>query len=626
MPLRAASGKDARLVIRCAASGPSIPTLEQDESYRLAVSPQQVVITAETVVGALRGLASLQQLLRADERGFYFPAVGIEDAPRFRWRGLLIDVCRHWQPLSVIRRQLDGMELVKLNVLHWHLSDDQGFRVESRRYPALTAKGSDGDFYTQDEVRQVVAYAADRGIRVLPEFDVPGHSTAWMVGYPELGSAPGPFPLTHEFDVHRNVMDPTRESTYQFLDGFFTEMTGLFPDAYFHIGGDENNGKQWNANPRIRDFMRVHRLADTHALQAYFNQRIAPMLTKHGKKMVGWEEILNPALPHNIVVQAWLGAAKLVEIARNGHDAILSAGYYLDLQWPVAEHYLNDPIPQGSNLTPDQAARVLGGEACIWTEYVSAETLEGRVWPRLAAIAERLWSPASVRDVDDMVRRLAAVSRQLEDLGISPRATTEIMFRRLAAGQDPAPLEVLAEALEPDKGFGRSYPTTQWTPLTRFVDAIPPESAGRRRLAQEVEALLAGAPHFTTERLAPLRETFRRWQDASAAFPQWAQGAPQTRELAGRAVSLGAYATLGLAALESLGSGTGAAPAWRQRAIAQLTPGAQREADVIFVVIGPLLQLAMAAANLDRLPGMGAEAWRREVYRAAALVTPRERR
>ncbi|MHB8735612.1 MAG: beta-N-acetylhexosaminidase [Terriglobales bacterium] len=625
-PLRPAAVPDALLVVRCAAPGPEIPTLEQDESYRLTVTPQQAVLEAGNVVGALRGLATLQQLLSADAEGFFFPAVHIEDAPRFRWRGLMIDVCRHWHPASLIKRQLDGMELVKLNVLHWHLSEDQGFRVESHRYPKLTGLGSDGRFYTQDEVREVIAYAADRGIRVLPEFDMPGHSTAWMVGYPELGSAPGPFTVAHDFGVHNNVMDPTRESTYKFLDGFFQEMTALFPDAYFHIGGDENNGKQWQANPRIQQFMRAHDLSDTHALQAYFNQRISPMLTKYGKKMVGWEEILNPALPHDIVVQAWIGTAKLAEIARNGNDAILSAGYYLDLQWPAADHYLNDPIPEGSNLTPEQTARVLGGEACMWSEFVSSETIESRLWPRLAPIAERLWSPASVRDVDDMYRRMAAVSLQLEDRDISPRATTQAMFRRLAAGQDPAPLEVFAEVLEPNKGYSRGDRNTQFTPLSRFVDAVPPESAGRRAMARMVADVLAGAPAFHADGLVALQATLERWQAASAAFPLFVQQAPQTRELAGRAASLGAFAGLGLAALAALRSGVSVSPSWRDAAQNQLTAGAQPDADVIFVVLQPLLQLVFAAASLDRLRTSGVEVWHRDVLTAAAAVTPKERR
>jgi len=625
-PLRPSPATDAWLVVRCAAPAATVPALREDESYRLTVTPQQAVLESAGGVGALRGLATLQQLLSADAQGFFLPTVVVNDAPRFPWRGLLIDVCRHWHPAALIKRQLDAMDLVKLNVLHWHLSEDQGFRVESRRYPKLTGLGSDGNFYTQDEVREVIAYAADRGIRVLPEFDMPGHSTAWMVGYPGLGSAPGPFTVAHGFGVHNNVMDPTRESTYTFLDGFFQEMTALFPDAYFHIGGDENNGRQWQANPHIQAFMRAHHLADTHALQAHFNQRISPLLTKYGKKMVGWEEILDPALPRNIVVQAWKGTAKLAEIARNGNDAILSAGYYLDLLWPASEYYLNDPVPAASQLNAEQAARVLGGEACMWSEFTSSENIEGRLWPWLAPIAERLWSPATVRDVDDMYRRMAAVGLQLEDRDISPRATTGAMLRRLAAGEDPAPLAVLGEAVEPNKGYSRGDHNTQFTPLTRFMDAIPPESAGRRAVARLVGDLLAGAPDFSADRTAALQARFERWQAASAAFPALLQLAPQARELAGRAASLGTYARLGLEAVTALRSNAATTVAWRDAAQQQLVAGAKPDADVIFVVLQPLLQLVFAAASLDRLRAAGPETWRLELQAAAAAATPKERR
>jgi hexosaminidase len=202
--------------------------------------------------------------------------VSIQDRPRFRWRGLLIDSARHFQPLDVIRRNLDAMAAVKLNVLHWHLSDNQGFRIESKRYPKLHGLGSDGHYYTQDEVRGVIAYAQARGIRVVPEFDMPGHGTSWLVGHPELGSAPGPYAIERKPGVMDPTLDPTREEVYRFLDRFLGEMAALFPDAYLHIGGDENEGKHWAANPRIQAFMqRAHGLQDKHALQAYFNRRPA---------------------------------------------------------------------------------------------------------------------------------------------------------------------------------------------------------------------------------------------------------------------------------------------------------------------------------------------------------------
>ncbi len=261
-------------MVSVTAAGQPVQGPDEDESYTLDVAPAGARLTAPTVVGALRGLATLEQLVQADSAGFYLPAVHISDAPRFPWRGVLIDAGRHFVPPELIRRTLDGMAAVKLNVLHWHLSEDQGFRVESKRFPKLHGLGSDGQYYTQQELRDLVAYARDRGIRVVPEFDMPGHSTSWFVGYPEHASAPGPYAIERRFGVFPPAFDPTRESTYLFLEQFITEMTGIFPDPYWHIGGDEVMGKQWNENPRIAAYKRTHGMRTNEALQAHFNQRL----------------------------------------------------------------------------------------------------------------------------------------------------------------------------------------------------------------------------------------------------------------------------------------------------------------------------------------------------------------
>ena len=241
----------ATLVVRCETAGLAMPALGEDESYTLTAD-HQVTLAAHTIAGALRGLETFLQLLSGDRDGFFIPAVSIDDRPRFPWRGLLIDVARHFEPVNVIERELDAMAAVKLNVLHWHLTDDQGFRVEIRKYPKLQELGSDGQFYTQEELREVVEYARMRAIRVVPEFDMPGHVMAWLVGYPELASAPGPFTLPHKAGVFDGVFDPTRSETYKFIDNFVGEISKIFPDAYWHVGGDENNGKAWKASPKIQ--------------------------------------------------------------------------------------------------------------------------------------------------------------------------------------------------------------------------------------------------------------------------------------------------------------------------------------------------------------------------------------
>src|SRR5947208_13333171 len=265
--------------------------------------------------------------------------------------------------------------------------------------------GSDGHYYSQDEVRSLIAYARDRGIRVVPEIDMPGHSTAWFIGYPELASAPGPYEIERKWGVFDPAMDPTQDKTYKFLNEFIGEMAELFPDAYFHIGGDEVNGKQWDANPKIQEFMRAHGLKNDQELQAYFSRHVQEIVKKHHKIMVGWDEILDPALPKEAVIQSWRGQESLADAARRGYRVILSNGYYLDLMYSAASHYLTDPLAAGpATLAPEEKARILGGEACMSSELVTPENIDGRIWPRAAAVAERLWSPAELRDLIPCMR------------------------------------------------------------------------------------------------------------------------------------------------------------------------------------------------------------------------------
>jgi hexosaminidase len=323
----------ATLVIQAAGGTKAIQALGEDESYSLDISSSGARLNAPTTLGVMRGLQTFRQLVQTTSAGFAVPALSIEDSPRFPWRGLMIDVGRHFIPLDVLKRNLDGMAAVKLNVFHWHLSENQGFRIESKKFPKLTGMGSDGLFYTQDEVRSVIAYARERGIRVVPEFDMPGHATAWFVGYPELASGPGPYQIERQWGVFDPAMDPTREETYKFLDGFIGEMAGLFPDQFIHIGGDEVNGKEWDANPKIQAFKSAHGLKDNNDLQAYFNQRVQKIVARHGKTMLGWDEILRPDLPKDTVIQSWRGPDSLAQAAKQGYRGLLSSGFYVDLMW-----------------------------------------------------------------------------------------------------------------------------------------------------------------------------------------------------------------------------------------------------------------------------------------------------
>jgi hexosaminidase len=567
---RIADSGRARLTVEVGGPGEAVQSPEENESYRLEVTPSGARLQAATTVGALRGLETLLQLVERDSLGWYLPAVRIDDTPRFPWRGLLIDVGRHFEPVEAIKRQLEAMAAVKLNVLHWHLSEDQGFRVESIRHPLLHQRGSDGHYYTQAEIRDVVAFARDRGIRVVPEFDMPGHASAWFVGYPELASGTGPYAIERRFGVFAPTFDPTRETTYQFLDAFIAEMAGLFPDRYWHIGGDEVEGSEWRASASIRAFMQAQGLADNAALQAHFNRRMSEILTRHGRRMVGWDEILHPALPATTVIQSWRGQQALREGAAKGYSGILSAGYYLDHMQTAEFHYLVDPLPAGHTLTPEEARRVMGGEACMWHEHVTEESIDSRIWPRMAAIAERFWSPREVRDVADMYRRLGVMGGRLEALGLGHESHTPRMARRLADGQDASALIRLLSLTQPVQFGERSslQRPTQLTPLTFAVDAArpdPPAHWRTRALAAAATGSLPDAPAARRE----LAARFAEWAALLPALDSLARRTPRVREALPAARALARVAAIGSETLTRRAGGS-LDPAWTRARLAEL--------------------------------------------------------
>ncbi len=543
----AAASPGAVLRISAAARAPL--SLGDDERYRLEVKPDEIRLDAPTDLGVLRGLETLLQLLGTSAAGYALPAVVIEDQPRFPWRGLMIDSARHFLPVEVLKRNLDGMAAVKLNVLHWHLTDDQGFRIESKRFPQLHLKGSDGDFYTHEQVREVLAYADARGIRVYPEFDIPGHATAWLVGHPELASIERTYQIERGWGIFDPALDPTKAEVYALLDGFFEEMAGLFTDPYLHIGGDEVNGKDWAASPRIQAYMREHQLADGHALQRHFNERILKTVTRLGKKMIGWDEIFQPGMPTDIVIHSWRGREAMEQAAKLGYQSILSNGYYIDLMQPASFHYLNDPLPADSPLSPAEAARVLGGEATMWSEHVTPETVDSRIWPRTAAIAERLWADASVRDVEALYRRLEVLSVQLEEHGLTHLKNRGMLMRRLVGTADPRPLEILADVVEPVKLYARNEGNayTQHSPYTLLPD-IAVADAPDARAFREAVRLYQKNPDASHR--SAVRGWLERWRDNHAAFTALAARAPALREALPLSEALHQAALVGLATLE----------------------------------------------------------------------------
>jgi hexosaminidase len=535
--------------------GPSDPVqqLGEDESYHLSITATGVQLSAANPLGVLHGLQTFLQLVKITPQGFAAPVVAIDDQPRFAWRGLMIDAGRHFMPLDTIERNLDGMEAVKLNVLHWHLSENQGFRVESKLFPLLQKDGSNGLYYTQQQIRGLIEYARDRGIRVVPEFDVPCHTTAWFVGYPQLASGAGPYKIETRWGVFDPAMDPTREGTYQFLDRFIGEMTALFPDAYFHIGGDECNGKEWDANSRIQAFKQAHGLKDNAALQSYFSAKVQKLVAAHHKIMEGWDEVLQPDTPKDVVIQSWRGPTALAAAARQGNRGLLSTGYYIDLNQSAAQHYLADPLGgEGASLTQEQKARILGGEATMWSEFVTPENVDSRIWPRTAAIAERLWSPQDVRDVDSMYKRLAVISQKLQYYDLRHISSTDLMLQRMSGQTDPRYLKVLAAVVQPPEGYEREelrqYDAT--TPLNRLVDAVPPESETARKFGDLTKQILAGKA--SPAQWQEARDWLVMWRDNDAKLQPLLENSDLTAELVPVSRTLSQVAAIGLQALDDL--------------------------------------------------------------------------
>lgn len=599
MPLnnQLADSAKATLLIRCESGGRKVQELGEDESYTLEVSPARATLTAPNPLGLLHGLQTFLQLVEPTPAGFAVPVVTIKDEPRFAWRGLLIDVSRHFIPLAVLKRNLDGMAAVKMNVLHWHLSDDEGFRVESKRLPKLHELGSEGQYYTQAEIRDFLAYARDRGIRVVPEFDMPGHSRSWVAAYPELASLPGPYKAGRMANAD-TVMDPTRDGTYKFLDKFIGEMAALFPDAYFHIGGDEVNNKPWDSSPKIQEFIRARGMKNNRDLQAYFNQRLLKIVGKHGKIMMGWDEVLHPDLPKTVLVQSWRGQESLAAAARQGYRGLLSFGYYLDLMWPASRHYAVDPMAgAAASLSPEEAKRILGGEACMWAEYITPETIDSRVWPRLAAIGERFWSPQAVKDPGSMYQRLDEVSWRLGWLGLTHESNYVPMLRRLAGAEDIRALRILAEAVEPTKDYTRSevfpQPPVKSVSLNRLVDAARPESAVAHRFAELVEKYIqSGYQDSAAE--GQMRSWLVRWQGNHANLNPLLERSFLLAEDEPLSEDLATLATAGLQALDSIGRKQTLPEAWRTEQLAVVERAMKPRANLL-VMVAPSIQKLIEA-------------------------------
>jgi len=435
-----------------------------EEAYSLIVSPERIIVASHSPRGLFYGAVTLWQLAA----GAQIPALQIEDAPRFRWRGLMLDSARHYQSPQFIERLLDTMALHKLNVLHWHLTDDQAWRIEIKKYPQLTAVGAwrvpagpaaaadidpatkrprlYGGFYTQEQVRAIVAYAAARHITVVPEIEMPGHASAAIAAYPQLGVTGKPSVVPADWGIYPNLFN-VEDSTFAFLENVLSEVIELFPGEYIHVGGDEAVKNQWAASARVQSRRREFGVKDEHGLQSYFVQRIEKYLNAQGRRLIGWDEILEGGLAPNATVMSWRGIQGAVAAAEAGHDAVLSPAptLYFDNRPLNTAHtgrgpvvsiedvYRFDPAPPA--LSEAQRAHILGVQANLWTEHVrTEERAEYMFFPRAAAIAEVGWSPAERIDWQSFSARLPSQLARYRELGVGfaqmPEAVAERPGRR----------------------------------------------------------------------------------------------------------------------------------------------------------------------------------------------------
>ena len=571
--------KPVRVSVTCKAADAGA---DVGEAYRLTIDTSDVAVDADGPTGALRAFATLRQLVGLSPDGIAIPAQTIRDAPRFAWRGIMLDPARHFLTVTTLKRQIDAMERLKLNTLHLHLSDDQGFRVESRRYPRLNAEGA---YYRQAEIRDLVTYAAERGVRIIPEFDVPGHSRAIAAAYPAVGTVS----KSTFLGLPDVALNPASGETYAFLEGLFGEMAPLFPDPHFHIGGDEVSPTVWGDAEDVKALMARENLADAKAVEAYFLRRVAGIVRALGKTAIGWEEVAGAGLPKDTVVQAWQTSNAMANATARGHPTIMSAGYYLNLLMPADYHYAIDPAAtSAAGLTPDHAAALrrlspllakmvtdalvdfphppltseqqellIGAEAPLWGEIASDALIDHQLWPRAAALAERFWSPADVRDAGDMYRRLAVVADQLSVSGLDDRASRTRMAQRLAPGMSD-PLLVLLDVAGPARNMAHDHRIKAMLagkrivqPLNDLADAAPVDSLLARLFAAEARAYVAG------ERTSgpALRAQLAIWRDNAARYRRIAAGKPRLEAALPTSAQLAALASAGLEALDAIEAG-----------------------------------------------------------------------
>lgn len=411
-----------------------------DEGYRVTVTAKAIVMSAYKPAGLFYAVQTLRQVLPLEKKEtIRIPGVRIEDKPRYKWRGFMLDCCRHFMSVELVKKYIDLMASYKMNVFHWHLTEDQGWRLQINAYPRLTEIGAwreengkpYGGFYTQEQVREIVAYARSRHVMVVPEIELPGHSTAALAAYPQFSCSQKPLDVASHWGIFKDVYCPGKEETFEFLQTVLKEVCDLFPSPYIHIGGDEVPKDHWKNCPDCQRRMREEGLKDENELQGYVTRRIEKYLQGLGRNIIGWDEILEGGVTRTAVVQSWRGMKGAIEAASHGNYVISSPWDYTYFYCPqrkgearfsfstinsLERVYDFDPTPP--ELTPEQGRYVMGGEACMWTEYTFENEVDRQVFPRLCALSEALWTPVAARDYADFSTRLKAHYPRLDKAGV----------------------------------------------------------------------------------------------------------------------------------------------------------------------------------------------------------------
>ena len=438
-------------------------TVTNDEGYQLTVAPKKIIVKAKNAVGLFYGVQTLRQLMPVEVESpslveglvLTVPACEIKDEPRFGYRGMHLDAGRHMFPIGYIKRYIDMIALHKMNTFHWHLTEDQGWRIEIKKYPRLTEVGAFrketlvghggrqpfifdgkpyGGFYTQDEVKEIVAYAASKFVTVIPEIEMPGHALAALASYPELGCTGGPYEVQTRWGVFDDVYCAGKEETFKFLEDVLSEVIELFPSKYIHIGGDECPKTRWEKCPLCQNRMKEEGLKDEHELQSYFIQRIEKFILSKGRRIIGWDEILEGGLAPEATVMSWRGTTGGIAAAKQKHDVIMTPYTYVYLDYyqsepegeplaiggylPLEKVYSFNPMP--AELTPDEQKYILGVQGNLWSEYLNNPgQMEYMAYPRMFAISEIGWTPEKLKDFDDFLSRLQVLRKRYDTIGIN---------------------------------------------------------------------------------------------------------------------------------------------------------------------------------------------------------------